>query len=504
MATNIAGRKGMRGSHSSSLLRNGLYNIGGQSVRNAAGLITIPLLIRVLGIREYGVWSLAYSVLALMTMAETGISVAAATFLAKDLATDDVREADRTLTFVLVSATAVALVLGLFLWFVGPLIAQSLGAFHLTERADAGRALHVAGIAVSLLILQGTLVGVEQAFDRYAVINVLDLSQSLLANAGLIVVAWWGGRTVALMKWQIVACAVLLAAHCCVVFRLLRGKGLSLSPRWGASKARQIFRFSVATWASTLGTAAFGQCDRLIVGGVLGAPALGFYSAITSIASKINSFSGTVVQPLVPSLSREIAARGPVESRLRQGVRLNALIAVEAGIFLFLLADRIMPLIVPGATLQSILGLQVAALIYALYSFNAPGYYVLFSVGEAQINAVVVLTSGIASLGLIFAGARHFGLLGAIAGNAGYLGTLFLIVRGLRRVGVTLRDYFAWTAFPFLGVFVSLVVGVLLGGFVWWRALFVVLQAALFMFWFLRDLRELTFTKLGLERFSET
>jgi len=255
---------GMGGRQDPSLLRNGLYNVGGATVRGAVGLLTIPFLIRFLGIREYGVWSLVYAVFALMTMSEAGISVAASVFLSKDLAKNDLGEAARTLTFILSSAVLLSAALGLLLWIAGPLIVRPLAAFRSAERADAGRALQIAGFAVSAFILQRTLVGVEQAFNRYAAINALELCQSLLANVGLVVVAWLGGRTIDMMKWQVFVCALLLAAHCWAVFWLLRNKGLNFE--WSRSKARQIFRYSLATWTATLGSAAFGQCDNVDLG----------------------------------------------------------------------------------------------------------------------------------------------------------------------------------------------------------------------------------------------
>ena len=479
-----------------SLLRNGLYNVVGQTLRGAASLVAIPFLIRFLGIREYGVWSLAYAVLAVLAMSEAGISVAAAVFLSKDLAKRDFAEFGRTLTIILIGAVLVSVVLGLLLWFAGPLIVRSLPGFEVADRVHAGRALQIASLAVSILVLQRTLVGVEQAFDRYATTNVLELVQSLVTNVGLVVVAWSGGRTIALMKWQVFAFALLLAAHCCVVFLLLHRKGLSFD--WSAEKARRMLRYSVATWTATLGSAAFSQFDRLIVGGVLGPSVLGVYAVITNITSKINSFSATAVQPLVPSLSRDASLSG-AEDRIRQATRLNALIAIGAGSFLYVLADWIMRMLAPGATArQDIVGLQIAVVIYVLYSLNAPGHYILFSIGEARINAVVTVSSGIISLALIFAGARYFGLLGAVVGNAGYLGTLFLVALALKKLGIELRRYVAWLASPLLSLLAALVVGLFLENHLWWRVGFVALQCAVLSLFFFR-----TRTASGWVRFDD-
>src|SRR5260370_22506763 len=108
-----------------SLLRNGLYNVVGQTLRGAASLLAIPFLIRFLGIREYGVWSLAYAVLAVLAMSEAGISVAAAVFLSKDLAKRDFAEFGNTLTIILICAVLVSVGLCLLTWFSGALVARS-------------------------------------------------------------------------------------------------------------------------------------------------------------------------------------------------------------------------------------------------------------------------------------------------------------------------------------------------------------------------------------------
>jgi O-antigen/teichoic acid export membrane protein len=499
MTGNVPHRDQIQESRGHSLLRNGLYNISGQTVRGAVGLLTIPFLIRFLGIREYGVWSLAYAVLALMTLSEWGISVATTVFLSKDLAGGDSREASKTLTFVLLSGVVVSIALGMLLWFSAPLIVRPLAAFGGAERAETGSALQMAAFAVLVFIPQRILVGVEQAFNRYAVINALESSQSLLANLGLVAVAWLGGRAVAMMKWQLLVWALLLCAHCCFAFRLLRGKGLSF--QWSSNTARRILRFSTAAWFSALGSAAFGQCDRLVVGGILGAPVLGVYAAVTNITAKINSFSGTAIQPLVPWLSHAIATNTELEGRVRQAVQLNALIAIQAGIFLCVLADWVMRIMVPeAANPQGILALQIAAIIYVLYSTNAPGYFILFSVGDARTNAIVTLSGAAASMGLILVGAHYFGLLGAIAGNVGYVGTCFMTVIGLKRVGVALRSYLAWVALPSISFAAALIVGGALAGHLVWRGAFVAAQGVLVLLWFLRGHGKAAWTEFGLEQ----
>ncbi len=473
-----------------------MYNVAGATIRGVTNLATVPFLVRFLGIREYGLWSLAFAILALVTMSETGISVTAAVFLSKDLASGNQRDFARTLTVVLLGGAGVSAVFGVLLWFSGPWAIQWFPDFTRAERLQAAGAIQIAGIAAAVLIVQRTLIGVEQAFERYATINFVDLLQALFINIGMVLIARSGGRSVALMKWHSGVFAFFVFVHVIMVWRLLPDKALRFD--WTRARFRQVLRHSVATWIATLGSAAFGQCDRLIVGGLLGPSVLGIYAAITNVTSKINSFSASAVQPLVPALSRDVEPVTVAVSRIRQAVALNSLIATGGGICLCVMAGLVLRILAPGAaTPENVLGLQVAALIYSLYSLNAPGFYVLFALGDAGINALVTLLSGVASLALIFWGAKQFGLLGAISGNAGYLGTLLLIGFALEKKRIRLQDYLGWIAVPVLCLFAAFAVGLFFGDYPWWRFSVLVALCLFLIYMFFRKYAQTNWSNIA-------
>ena len=56
------------------MIRNGLYNLIGGVVRVFSITFTTPLLIRFMGLENYGLWALVSSVVGLVTLAEAGLS----------------------------------------------------------------------------------------------------------------------------------------------------------------------------------------------------------------------------------------------------------------------------------------------------------------------------------------------------------------------------------------------------------------------------------------------
>ena len=91
---------------------------------------------------------------------------------------------------------------------------------------------------------------------------------------------------------------------------------------------------------------------------------------------------------------------------------------------------------------------NIAVIIYALYSTNAVGYYTLLSAKAVKSCMLIVLASGTLSLLLISGGGWHFGLIGAILGNVGYVFSFFLTLFAINKIDVTISEYANCIKYP--------------------------------------------------------
>jgi O-antigen/teichoic acid export membrane protein len=430
------------------MLRNGLYNILSAVVRLALGLLTVPLLIRIIGLESYGLWSLVSAIVAVVALAEAGLSVTTTVFVARDLADNDRAGLAQTVSIIAGSMVVVASGVAALLWF-GAAIALLIPGLSTEQQGIATAVLQLGALVVWTRLMQQVLVGVEQAYNRYGLLNALLTAQAVLINMGMVLVAYLGGGLYGMMAWQAIAGALMMGAHAVAVWRLL-DLG-SLRPAWSWPRFRALGRYSMLTWTSALGGALFSQCDRLIVGSVLGVAPLAIYAAITNIVSQINILSALPVQPLLPHLgARASSASGAdITPQLRQTLLVNASVAFALGGCLLMLAVPLMrALLGREITPDLLMPLWAAVIIYSLYSLNAVGYYVLLGLRAVWACTINVLLCGAISLAMIAVGAHYGGLLGAAVGNAGYLGTLYLTWRGMRAFQVPLRVWLHWLAFP--------------------------------------------------------
>lgn len=447
------------------MIKNGFYNVVGAVIRIGLTLLTIPFIIRLIGVEEYGLWTLVSTMIGIVGLAEAGLSVSTTVFLSRDLANDDADGISQTLTITFGAMLLLATLAALTMWAGAALLVGLFPKLEQAQQVVAVQALQLSGLVVWARLLQQVLVGVEQAYQSYGMINVLNTLQISLSSLGMLVVAWLGGRTLALIAWQAVTSIGFLIAHIWAGCLLVRN--LELRPSWDNTKALKVIHYSLMAWLTALGSALFSQCDRLIVGALLGTKVLGVYAVITSVTGQINSLSALAVQPLLPKLSnlleKQCINQAKLQRQVKQAIQINGLLALGLGGLLFTLAPLVINVMIPGAiSNEHILALRIATIIYTLYSLNAVGYYVLFSLKMLNICMIIVLGSGFISLVLLAAGGNVFGLLGAVLGNTGYLGTLFLNLFSLKKLNISQLLWIKYLQFSLIFFFVISVINLLI------------------------------------------
>jgi O-antigen/teichoic acid export membrane protein len=440
------------------MLKNSLYNASGGVIRIAVSILTIPLLVHLLGTEEYGLFVLASTVVSIVTLAESGLSNATTVFVSKDLGEKNYQGVNQTLFIIFTLMLFLSTSAAVGLWVGSDSISSYLnvGSNHLTVATS----LKVGGLVVWTRMIQQVLVGVEQAHQKYAFVNLLVTLQSLVTNLGMLLIVWWGGKAILLLQWQLIINLLTLLAHVWFVFLLL-SKYRQMSTSWNKNKWTEIASYSLITWFGSLGSVSFGQLDKIIVSYALGAKELGVYAFITSMCSQINTFSGMCVQPILPIISNSISSENidmqSVKKNVKLALQLNTTVSLAMGIGLFASAPLILSFSLKGNPEYRTL-FQISALIYGFYSCNTVGYHLLLGIKATQEYMKILLTSGAASLLLIYLGVNQFGLKGAIIGNVGYFTIWLFTLVGMKKLNVNLSEWVRWIIFPFLWALIQLAI----------------------------------------------
>jgi O-antigen/teichoic acid export membrane protein len=314
-------------------------------------------------------------------------------------------------------------------------------------------------------LLQQVLIGVEQGFQQYGYLNILNTIQALTLSIGAIWIAWHGGKIVELMQWQALVYGLLLISHLWLVRKLL--KSICLKFIWYAERANEIGKHSLTNLFLCIGSVIFGRGDRIAVAYFLSPEILGIYAVITDITAGMNTLSTLPVQPLISSLGNyasETLSKHKLKYQVKQSLELSATLALGIGVWLFALAPLLIQELLASSANNSnaIIALRIAIAIYSLISINAVGFYTLLTLDVALCMRIYIVSASIA-LSLIILGATKFGLVGALAGNIGFILSWSMLLAGMKKLSLPEWFWFQCLKFPLAWYIVSISIISLVG-----------------------------------------
>ncbi len=416
-------------------------------------VITVPLLINIIGIDGYGLWVLVSSALAIVSLAEGGISMSTVVFVSQDLKNSNWKALSETLTIILSAMLILATIAAIILWLGSDTIAGFFPKLSSEQKDASILAMQLGGIVIWGRLLQQVASGIMQAYMRFGILNIYRTLQALMQTIGLVIVAYLGGTIVDMMQWLVIVSLIMLLAYTFFDIHLL--KDSDIKPAWNKQKGIVILRYSLLTWGSSIGGVLFTRFDRILVGRILGISTLGIYSAMTDIAVQINSLSAIAVNPILPMISA-VWEKGEsnkinVERGVKQALQINIFIALGLGAGLLAFSPFILDIVFPEPVTTDMLTIfRVIVSIYAYYSLSAVGYFVLFGIKAVNIVLKTQLLVGFVSLFMIALLSYQFGIVGAVIGNAVYIGVFWLNIKGMKLLGIPMKHWTHWISMPLL------------------------------------------------------
>jgi O-antigen/teichoic acid export membrane protein len=394
-------------------------------IRLAVSLVSIPVLVQFLGLERYGIWVVLNSVIAIGALVELGLSTALTNHVSADCAREDWISAGRNLATSLVLMTCLGVLVAVGLWCASPLLSSVLFADG-SGREEALLALGMMSWLLLPRLWQQWAMAAEAALLRYDFQAAVESTSTVIMQAGVLLLAFARcSSLVVLAGWSLVVTSGSLIAHCLVLKHLFRNHPLRLRCSWRAT--RTLFRFGVMQWLSGLGSALFGQVDRIIINFFLGSTAAGLYSAATSVVVKINALSAIPLRVLPPAVSaaNALSRKSRVQQLFIQATRLNGVgVCIIAFPILFWAYPLARTLVGQEYANQTAELLRTLAFIYGLYSLAAAGYFTAIGIGYPNLNARWGLTGGVLTCVMLVILAPRTRLIEVVWANAAYVLTL--------------------------------------------------------------------------------
>jgi O-antigen/teichoic acid export membrane protein len=436
---------------------NVLWNWAGVGVEAVAGFVIAPLLIHGLGDETYGLWILIGSMTGCFGMLDLGMRGAVGRFVAYHQAKNDQAAVERVLSTAAVALTAVALLslvlTGVFAWALPRIYSIPSGQVAAVQSATI-----IVGVQLALFFVLRMFDATLWAYQRFDLLNLTDIPSTIFravligwlvsSGGGLITLAWISLGTVVVS-----GLAKCWLTFCATPGLRIRVRSAERTMLW------ELVGYGFWNLVIRLAALARNQLSPLLVGGIVGLPAVAPFSIVMrlpTMALTILAAATGVFAPVAVAIhANEDNARR--QGLLIEGTRLGLSLALYFVALFFWLGKPLLSLwirpdfaehwpllVVIGCGEVLPMAMSVATGMILAMARNRPLAYAAL----AETGAALCLAGSLA---------KHFGLLGFVIALAVlatfcrgvyvlYFACRLLSINPLKFVGQTLTTPFACVA----------------------------------------------------------
>lgn len=386
--------------------------------------IATPWFLHRLGTEQYGHWMLLTATVGFGGVLNTGTGAATIKAVSAGIgraASGDTERAVRTsLAIAMLGGSALALLVFAVFWFAGGTLLARMGDPALIQLTGAAAALLI-WLEQLDNVFSSAMKGAEQ-FGQAARLEIASKTVQVLA-AGLVLLRWPG-------LWGLYAALLTIAVLRLLAKTIIARRLLDLSDlRPSLAGTAEILHFAKWGWLQGVGGVLFGVADRMLVGSLLGAASLAYYSIASQLAMQIHAASAAGLSVIFPIVSRKLEARDhfSLSSVTKLTMVGNLVFSSSLAIALLVFGNELLTFWLGQTQAEPvILIFPYLVLAYWLLALNVTPHYILLSLGRIRFVAVSNLVAGSVLILVISMISAAYGLVGVAAARALY-GMIILV-----------------------------------------------------------------------------
>lgn len=285
-----------------SIRRYTLFNLVGAIIPMFVLLITVPLYIKILGDVRYGVLALVWLILGYFGFLEMGLGKATANHIARLRDTSAKERSDVFWTALIINAIF-GTIAALILWGIGSYLLTNILKIPIEFQEETLAALPWVIATLPLALVSSVLNGALEGSNRFLVVNSLQVSSNVVFQVVPLFVAYTYSPSLAV----VIPSAVLSRALMNVPFLIACNiyVPFSLRPSFSITVIKSLLSYGGWVALSGMISPLLETIDRFMIGMVLGAQAVTFYTVPYQLVTKARVVPGSLGRALFPKFSAD-------------------------------------------------------------------------------------------------------------------------------------------------------------------------------------------------------
>lgn len=282
------------------LARNTILNFIGQVIPLLVGVITIPFIIRGLGIERFGLLSLAWVILGYFTIFDLGLGRATTKYVAEALGKGEEDQVPR-LVWTAITVQAILGVVGaLVLFGITPLLVERILNVPPELVGEAKFTFYLLALSIPIVLISGSFRGVLEGAQRFELVNAVKCPTNILTFLLPLVGLLLGFRLPGIVALILVARVGALLTFVVMYLRIF-----PRSRKYSGFFAlfAQLFVYGGWITVTNIVSPILVYLDRFLIGSILSMVAVAYYSAPYEAVTRLWIIPASLTMTLFPAFS---------------------------------------------------------------------------------------------------------------------------------------------------------------------------------------------------------
>ncbi|MGA8089523.1 MAG: oligosaccharide flippase family protein [Terracidiphilus sp.] len=414
-------------------LSNTIYGLLDYGAYPIGMLAVAPVILRNLGVSQYGVWTVASSVVSFGSIVASGFGDANIQKVATQRGDGCRPQLLRVVRAAMGIHVVLGICMGLVIWAMAPMLADRIAGNDRQLIQTCFSCIRIAAVFVVIRAVETVCISTQRAFERYGAAVRISIAARFLGLAGAAILAMFTRSVVNIMALTAALAAVALVAQYIRLRQLLKA---NLLPSFDLEISRDLLQFGVFTWLSAAAGVVFSQGDRLIGGASMGASAVVAYALCAQISQPVYGLTASGLHFLFPYLAIRQRTSTPTELRriVKRAFAANAVLVLIGTGTLLTGSNWILHLLANDAVASACALLLPSVLAgSALAALSVTGVYAMFALGRVQFVALTNVGGALAGAGVVAYFVHGFGVKAIIAGRFAFALVALLVYVPLLR-----------------------------------------------------------------------
>jgi O-antigen/teichoic acid export membrane protein len=426
------------------MLRNVVSNYLRFVINGLLGFVLTPLMVRMMGDGDYGLWVAVFSLTGYFGLFDQAIRPSLVRYVARDHALGDTNGLSRTLS----SAFALYTGVGVIVLAATVIVAAQFTRWFQVDPTQAGHAdqlVLLAGATIALGFPFGVFGAALSGLQRYDLANGIGVAVSVARAFAFVWVLHAGGGIVGLAWVSLVMSLVGHVWSAVVAWRLM--PGLRVGPSWvDRPHLKLIGAYSGVAFFGAIAQTLQFQTDALVITAFLGAASVTPFALAAGLVENVRTLVYAATWVLSPSAS-EFEALGEerrVQEMMIGGAKFAVLMSWPVLFGLLIFGGNFLETWVGPSYRRAAPLLTILAVPTFLSLPQSATSAILFGISRHKGVVVLAITSALLNLGLSIWWVRPYGLAGVAMGTAVPLASIYgvaTILYGCRATGLPLGRY---------------------------------------------------------------